>query len=221
MYKKNVTTQRLEALLVDSGLSQEKFADRCGLSLAALKNYISSEKPRLPNTESLLKICKAFSVSADWLLGLSDVRQPSADLRGVCEYTGLSEESVKMLVIMKNSCRQPLAALDALLLSCLAHDPETGGFSYDAIGGIIASNAEYFRIVNEFEKKLLEDGYGVEDPTARDLARFRVMNSITNLLENGANAGRLCSIYRKNLERLESEQNQKGGLDNGKRTSED
>lgn len=219
MSKESTTVIRLNLLYGESRLTQSDFAKLCGVSASALKNYLNGDRP-FPTT-NVIKLCKQLSISSDWLLGLSDVRQPSADLRGVCEYTGLSEESAKLLVTMKNSCRQPLAALDALLLSCLAHDPETGGFNYDTIGGIIASNAEYFRIVNEFEKKLLEDGYGVEDPTARDLARFRVMNSITNLLENGANAGRLCSIYRKNLERLESEQNQKGGLDNGKRTSED
>jgi hypothetical protein len=42
-----------------------------------------------------------------------------------------------------------------------------------------------------------------------------VMDSTMNLLENESDAARLCSIYRKNLERLESELNKKGGSDNG------
>lgn len=97
MCEKNITAQRLESLLISSGLSQEKFADRCGLSLAALKNYIAGKPPRIPNTESLLKICKACSVSADWLLGLSDVSSMSSDIKNACEVTGLSEEAVKIL----------------------------------------------------------------------------------------------------------------------------
>ena len=97
MYQNNSLTGRLNQLLEESGLSQDKFAKKCTLSLAALKNYITSEDPRIPNTESLLKICNACNVSADWLLGLSDVRTVSADMRSICEFSGLTEEAIKKI----------------------------------------------------------------------------------------------------------------------------
>lgn len=106
MYDKNSMTGKLNQLFEESGLSQDKFAKKCGLSLAALKNFLTG---RTPNTESLLKICQACSVSADWLLGLSDVREPSADLRAVCEYTGLSEKAVETLRADGNGMQQTKA----------------------------------------------------------------------------------------------------------------
>lgn len=33
----------------------------------------------LPNTESIYQICKAFNVSADYLLGLSDIKERTAE----------------------------------------------------------------------------------------------------------------------------------------------
>ncbi|MBQ6317573.1 MAG: helix-turn-helix transcriptional regulator [Oscillospiraceae bacterium] len=50
-----------------------------------------------PKTENLVKMAQYFRCSLDYLIGLSDVRSPDADLQTVCDYTGLSEKAVSHL----------------------------------------------------------------------------------------------------------------------------
>ena len=85
---------RLNTLYTESGLSNAEFAKLCRVSASAMKNYLNG---RPPQSDQLISICEACSVSVDWLLCLSDVRQPSAEMRGVCEYTGLSEKAVEKI----------------------------------------------------------------------------------------------------------------------------
>lgn len=83
---------RINDLYRETELSILEFAEKCDISRQSMQYYLQGK--RMPDSSGLLKICQACSVSADWLLGLSDVRQPSSDMRAVCEYTGLSEEAV-------------------------------------------------------------------------------------------------------------------------------
>ena len=96
MYESNSFTGRLNKLLQDSNLTREEFAKRCQVSGSALTNYLNGS--RTPDAAKLKPICEEFSVSADWLLGLSDVRMPSTDLKAVVEYTGLSEAAINIIV---------------------------------------------------------------------------------------------------------------------------
>ena len=95
MYDEKSLTGRLNTLYNDSRMTNDKFAEICGVSGSAMQNYLKGTRP-FPSAK-IPKVCAAFSVSADWLLGLSDVRKPSTDLRGVCEYTGISEEAIKKI----------------------------------------------------------------------------------------------------------------------------
>ena len=52
---------------------------------------------RTPNLEQLLKIAEILGVSADYLLGLSDVMTPDVKVQAICDYTGLSEDAVYIL----------------------------------------------------------------------------------------------------------------------------
>ena len=54
-------------------------------------------------TETLARLSKALNVSADYLLGLSNVKSTDTDLKGVCEYTGLSEKAVAVLKNLNSS----------------------------------------------------------------------------------------------------------------------
>ena len=100
MYESKSFTGRLNQLLQESDLTREEFAKRCQVSGSALTNYLNGS--RTPDAAKIKPICEEFSVSADWLLGLSDVRNPSAELKGVVDFTGLSEDAVNKIVSLSS-----------------------------------------------------------------------------------------------------------------------
>ncbi len=112
MYNKNSTAGRLNQLFIESNLTREEFAKRCKISTSALTNYL---KGRIPETDKVLFICKEFNVSADWLLMLSDVRKPSADIRAVCEYTGLSEMAINKIVRLSEENSQTSEVINRVI----------------------------------------------------------------------------------------------------------
>ena len=56
-----------------------------------------------PDTERLTMLCKALNVSADYLLGLSNMEIPSADLGAFSGFTGLSAECAAMLTLSNDT----------------------------------------------------------------------------------------------------------------------
>lgn len=66
-------SNRLKTLRQERDLKQSDIAKYLGVSA---QSYSSYENGREPNYEMLKKLCSLFNVSADWLLGLSEYRQP-------------------------------------------------------------------------------------------------------------------------------------------------
>lgn len=56
-----------------------------------------------PNLTTIPIIANFFGVSTDYLLGKSDVQSANTDLKGVCDYTNLSEGAIKQITDLKNS----------------------------------------------------------------------------------------------------------------------
>lgn len=74
---------------------RQEVADDVGISRASLEYYEKGK--RKPDIEILAKFADYFGVSADYLLGRTDVKTVDKDLQFVCEYTNLSEVSVNLL----------------------------------------------------------------------------------------------------------------------------
>lgn len=65
----------------------------------AIGKWIVGES--VPDVLTLIKIAEYFEVSTDYLLGLSDADTNDVELSAVCNYTGLSKESVLFLHKLK------------------------------------------------------------------------------------------------------------------------
>lgn len=76
-------------------MTQAQFADFLGISRPTIGFYESGS--RIPDAIGVRNIAEKCKVSADWLLGLSDVRSPDMDLQSACKYTGLSEKAIDVL----------------------------------------------------------------------------------------------------------------------------
>lgn len=77
------------------GMSQKKFAEWMGLSRPTVGFYENGE--RLPDVLTLKQIAEKAEVSADWLIGLSDIRSPDPTAAAASLYTGLDDTTISIL----------------------------------------------------------------------------------------------------------------------------
>ena len=88
--------ERLTKLRENAGKKRQEVADDLEISRASLEYYEKGK--RKPDIEVLAKVAKYYGVSTDYLLGLSVAPTTDKDIQFVCDYTGLSENAVNMLV---------------------------------------------------------------------------------------------------------------------------
>ncbi len=114
--EKEIFRKRFRELYIVSGCSSiTQFAKQLEMKRQSVDRYYNGE--RCPDAPALTQICERMNVSADWLLGLSDVRNPSVELRAVCEYTGLTEAAIKRITNSDVEWPLPVDALSHLIAS--------------------------------------------------------------------------------------------------------
>ena len=64
---------RLEALLYEHNLNNRVFAQTFQIAESTVSGYLKGD--RTPGLACFIEICDFFSVSADWLLGRSDIKE--------------------------------------------------------------------------------------------------------------------------------------------------
>lgn len=98
--------ERLGDLIAKKGITQAELAKSTGVGQPRLSDYITGkvDDPEkgtriyaAPDCATVITLAKYFSVSADYLLGISDKPSPSMEIRAICDYTGLSESSAEYL----------------------------------------------------------------------------------------------------------------------------
>lgn len=55
-----------------------------------------------PSANDLILLSKIFNVSADYLLGITNVQTKDKDVKFICKYTGLSEKAIEVLHFYKD-----------------------------------------------------------------------------------------------------------------------
>lgn len=66
-------SDRLKNARNSKNLTQKAIADYLGITLHAYQHY--EYNVRKPPFENIIKICQLLDISADWLLGLSDIKE--------------------------------------------------------------------------------------------------------------------------------------------------
>lgn len=79
----------------ETGQNLRDMAKDLDVSLGVLSDWQNGNKT--PRGDSVAKLAKYFGVSADYLLGLTDVQTIETDVRAVAEYIHLSDKAVAML----------------------------------------------------------------------------------------------------------------------------
>lgn len=97
MTEQQVFPTRLRELMKERGINQKELATAIGMRPQTVSLYTGGQSA--PDINCLRKIAEYFHVSADWLIGLADPDNSTADekLKMISEYTGLNNEAVQNL----------------------------------------------------------------------------------------------------------------------------
>ena len=87
--------ERLKLLRTSNKLSQVELADKLGVKKQTISNWENDNI--LPSVEMLIKICKFFNVSSDYMLGI--------DNKTYIEISGLSVEVISHIQQIINDIR--------------------------------------------------------------------------------------------------------------------
>lgn len=92
--------ERLEDLYRSKGITQSQLAEETGIKQSAISEYVNGKNgvSRAPDCATLIALAKYFSVSTDYLLGLTTTRTTNQSVRAVCNLTGISEKNVIRLI---------------------------------------------------------------------------------------------------------------------------
>lgn len=95
---------RIEKLRKEKKMTQPEFAKALGLDAKKGRSTINNWESGANRVkdDDLKKIAETFSVSADWLLGLSEHSILKEDVKAAAIYTGLSDESIEALHYIKS-----------------------------------------------------------------------------------------------------------------------
>lgn len=87
---------RLRQLIEESGQTQEFIASQIGVNRQSIGQW--KDGTTAPDVYTLVKIANHFGVSADYLIGLIDVKSNKADIKAIHEKTGLSDTAIENLI---------------------------------------------------------------------------------------------------------------------------
>lgn len=89
----NIFSERLKELRGKKTL--QEVADSIGITRVAMGYYEKGE--RKPDIEILYKIADFYKVSADYLIGITDVKTPDIETKAIANSIGLSEDAISVL----------------------------------------------------------------------------------------------------------------------------
>ena len=92
---------RLRALMAEAKVTQTELANYIGIARQSVSQYTDGSSQ--PVIGKLIEIAKYFDVSADYLLGLSNVRSHDESIKTICAKTGLSEKSVSRIIYYREN----------------------------------------------------------------------------------------------------------------------
>lgn len=111
---------RLRTIMRERNKTQQDVANAIGKSRQAVGYYTDGSSS--PDWKTLAALSAYFNVSADWLLGLTEVSSLAPDINVAVLTTGLSEESAKTLNHLHQwGFDEFLKTIDALIFDA-AHD---------------------------------------------------------------------------------------------------
>jgi len=179
---------QLRKLRKEKGVSQDVLSKELGVSKSTVGLWETGDT--LPDAKAIFDLANYFDVSADWILGLSDLKSTDKDIRKICDLLPLSELAAQTLLGMvgpDNLGGDPeiLYVLNALLEGVAL---KFNDGNLDTNGYALVDIAEYLRFqpleINDISEHLLTKANLPDDEL------LERMNSAleTNLLQEVSNS---------------------------------
>lgn len=172
----------LRELMKENNTTQQQLADALGKTRQSVSYYCDGSSS--PDWEALANIAKYFSVSADWLLGLSDVRSVNTDVKAVCKFTGLSEAAVTS-IRRETQQEDTQRALDSII----GYDAESFHLFIENVNKGLSIQERYgnqqfnFELIPEEIRQELFDFFGI-DPANSEQTVFQARDRFFTKAEN-------------------------------------
>lgn len=93
--KYKVFSERLCQLIEEKGITQNQLAETIGKTRQTINGYTLGNTA--PDSDTLIELSNYFNVSADYLLGLSNVKTLDVQIKSISGFTGLSDMAVLQL----------------------------------------------------------------------------------------------------------------------------
>lgn len=90
---KKIIGKRIATAIADKNVTQKELAEHLNVKPNVISEFCKGG--RVPNAEQIIKIADFFNISADYLLGRSEIKTIDPDMQAAIKYTGLSEEALK------------------------------------------------------------------------------------------------------------------------------
>lgn len=185
-------------------MTQDEFAKKLGFSRPTVGLYESGS--RVPDALALRTIAEKCDVSADWLVGLSDIKSRDAELQTVCNYTGLSEASICNLLRVKyetllfyKGFDNPLDKIISLHGYALSSKIQAMRFSFHCLK-LMLPKLNAARDATDLSQ--LPDNYeqAIND---FELSKFKLTELWTTILKDFFDFDEYLGLYKDVLSRLE------------------
>lgn len=86
---------RLRELFEENNITQAAVAEKLGTTRQTISNWVSGKSQ--PDFDTLVKLADHFETTTDYLLGRTESKSVSPDLRLAVDYTNLSQRAVHFL----------------------------------------------------------------------------------------------------------------------------
>lgn len=205
---KSVLPLFLQDQLPIGSSKNKELADFLNCSVQAVNQY--KQGTAFPKTENLIKMAQFFNCSLDYLIGLSDVQTPDAEIQAICEYTGLSESAIECLHYNNESLNKDNSYFK-IVSDMLSNDDFYNSIAYlkrakrveSMVSKDLNSNSEAYNILQSFAEALSDHEIMTNDK--KQGVRLSPRQSIKFYIQEAVNCyNRLCGIIVN------------GGISNGK-----
>lgn len=154
--------EKIEDLIKAKKSTQAKEAKEMCVAASMLSDIINGNRKEI-RSDTLIKLCKHFNVSADWLLGLSQTRSVDENIQCVCATTGLSNNAVDILCSIKSD------PYYSMIISGIIESKHFPALLENLESALKCRESTHVKFVNEYADMIQELARSLEKISGTDL----------------------------------------------------